>query len=367
MLRIKFLIICFLHTVFVVAQVRMEIKIPDILGYKTLKCDFHMHTVFSDGDVWPTTRVQEAWEDGLDVIAITDNVDYRPHLQDITASHNRPFEIAEPLANRMGITLIRGVEIARGMPPGNLNIIFLKNANLLERESWWDACVEAQAQGAFVFWSHAGEEGQHPDGIKWWPEHTNMTNAEILKGIEAFNFKNFYKETLKWALDNNLAILANSNIHAPASVSYRNNRRPVTLVFATDKKEESIKKAMFEKRTAAFFGDTIIGDSRFLIPIFMNSIKVENYQGSLSNRTIKSVMIQNNSDITFYLRKRQPSIGFSSDDEIVLPAQRTVIIDIEGTSGEVSRIPVLRMFYEVKNLITLKNEPVPVNIDIPNR
>lgn len=32
-------------------HVRKEINIPDILGYKTLKCDFHIHTIFSDGVV----------------------------------------------------------------------------------------------------------------------------------------------------------------------------------------------------------------------------------------------------------------------------------------------------------------------------
>ncbi len=54
------------------------INIPDIPGYITLKCDFHMHTVFSDGIVWPTYRVNEAWEDGLDVIAISDHLEYQP-------------------------------------------------------------------------------------------------------------------------------------------------------------------------------------------------------------------------------------------------------------------------------------------------
>lgn len=33
-----------------------KISIPDIPGYQTLKGDFHMHTVFSDGHVWPTFR-----------------------------------------------------------------------------------------------------------------------------------------------------------------------------------------------------------------------------------------------------------------------------------------------------------------------
>ena len=59
-------------------SVRKTINIPDILGYKTLKCDFHMHTVFSDGIVWPTFRVDEAWEEGLDAIAITDHIENQP-------------------------------------------------------------------------------------------------------------------------------------------------------------------------------------------------------------------------------------------------------------------------------------------------
>ena len=42
------------------AQVRHEIHFPDLPGYQTLKCDFHTHTVFSDGAVWPTVCVDEA-------------------------------------------------------------------------------------------------------------------------------------------------------------------------------------------------------------------------------------------------------------------------------------------------------------------
>ena len=43
------------------ADVRREIRFPDLPGCGTLKCDFHMHTVFSDGEVWPPVRVAEAW------------------------------------------------------------------------------------------------------------------------------------------------------------------------------------------------------------------------------------------------------------------------------------------------------------------
>jgi len=50
---------------------REIISIPDVNGLTVLKCDFHMHTVFTDGHVWPNVRNQEAWQEGLDALAIT--------------------------------------------------------------------------------------------------------------------------------------------------------------------------------------------------------------------------------------------------------------------------------------------------------
>src|SRR4030042_5681465 len=73
---------------------RNKINIPDITGYKTLKCDFHMHTVFSDGDVWPTFRVNEAWRDGLDAIAITDHIEYRYRKNELPKDENKSYQLA---------------------------------------------------------------------------------------------------------------------------------------------------------------------------------------------------------------------------------------------------------------------------------
>ena len=36
------------------SEARYEISFPDLPGYVTVKCDLHTHTVFSDGEVWPT-------------------------------------------------------------------------------------------------------------------------------------------------------------------------------------------------------------------------------------------------------------------------------------------------------------------------
>ena len=110
-------------------QIRREIRIPDIEGYKTLIGDFHIHTLFSDGDVWPTIRVEEAYREGLDVIAITDHVetDYKSSTEDIPVKYNRAYELALPRAQELGILLIKATEITRDMPPGHLNALFIQD------------------------------------------------------------------------------------------------------------------------------------------------------------------------------------------------------------------------------------------------
>ncbi len=76
------------------SRTRTELTFPDLPGWVTLRADFHSHTVFSDGSVWPGVRVEEAWRTGLDVIAVTDHIEYTPHKADLpvlpTAVGNRP-------------------------------------------------------------------------------------------------------------------------------------------------------------------------------------------------------------------------------------------------------------------------------------
>ena len=86
----------------------------------TLKCDLHMHTVFSDGNVWPSIRVQEAIKDGLDVISITDHIEYQPHKKDLPhTDRNRSYELALEAAEGTELLVIPGTEITRSMPPGH--------------------------------------------------------------------------------------------------------------------------------------------------------------------------------------------------------------------------------------------------------
>lgn len=47
----------------------------NIEGSVSFKNDLHIHTVFSDGNVWPTIRVQEALRENLDTISLTEHLE----------------------------------------------------------------------------------------------------------------------------------------------------------------------------------------------------------------------------------------------------------------------------------------------------
>ena len=141
MTNIKFFITTSLLTLSALSysQERNNINVPDLDSLITLKCDFHIHTVFSDGLVWPTVRVQEAYSEGLDAISITEHIEYRPHKKDVVSDHNRSFDIAQKTADEYGVILIKGSEITRPMAPGHSNAIFIKDSNSLDKKKYMDA------------------------------------------------------------------------------------------------------------------------------------------------------------------------------------------------------------------------------------
>ena len=132
-----------------------KLRFPDIPGYKTLKCDFHQHTVFSDGSVWPDIRVAEALMDGLDAISLTEHLEYQPHKADIPhPDRNRSYNIAIEEAKNHDLVIVKGSEITRKMPVGHNNAVFLNDPNKLLLTDSIAIFREAKKQGAFIFWNN---------------------------------------------------------------------------------------------------------------------------------------------------------------------------------------------------------------------
>jgi len=303
---------------------RTEIAIPDIPGYQTLKCDFHIHTVFSDGVVWPTVRVDEAWEDGLDALAITDHIENNP--KKFTGMTHTEYEIALPTAKARNIILIRGGEISRSMPPGHFNALFVKDVNALNLTDYMDAIGEAVRQGGFIIWNHPGWRAQQPDTTKWMAEHEAIYKKGWMHGIEVFNEKEWYPEAIQWALEKNITITGSSDIHEVYDVKYNTERypvRPVTLVFAKEKSEEGIKEAMFARRTATLFFNILVGKNEFIDPLVKNSVAVK--KSHLFQDGFLYFTVTNKSDIEFTFTKKSKDTS-ELPSTFILPAAGSVIL-----------------------------------------
>jgi hypothetical protein len=349
-------------------RVRRPVRLPDIPGYQTLKCDLHIHTVFSDGSVWPNVRSEEAWREGLDAIAITDHIEYQPHAEDLPTRHNRAFEIAKPLGDQLAITVIRGSEVTRDMPPGHINAVFLQSSEPLDTTTWRDAVEAAHEQGAFIFWNHPGWTGQQPDGIgKWYAEHTELVEQGILSGIEVVNARSYYPEAHRWCLDKNLAILANSDIHAPLNLAYlvrEGDHRPMTLVFAKDSSPEAIREALFARRTAAYSGNMLVGKEEFLRPLFEGSVEVLSPSITVQAGGSAWLQIRNDSDVRFELNGGGSQGGVSTPADIVLSANRTSLVSVGVAKGTAPGTVELSLRYAVSNLLVEPDTGLPYELKI---
>jgi len=332
---------------------RKTVNIPDLPGYVTLKCDFHLHTVFSDGNVWPTVRVGEAWRDGLDAISITDHIEYLPKEDFIPVDHNAAWKIAENTARDYNLILVHGTEITRKMPPGHMNALFIQDASLLDLDSVMDVYAAVIKQGAFLQWNHPGWKSQEPDGIpKIYDIHKTLIKNGWLHGIEFFNDSEYYPLVLNFCKQYNLAVMANSDNHGVISEDYREpdyTNRPMTLVFAKSRTHDALKEAMFAGRTLAYFRDMIAGREEYAKPFFYQCISV----GKPFYQNDKSIYFEvtNRSDVPFYLVNGIPD------------APQSITIAANGiTRVVVSRKVTSPLSYDVKNILTGENEVLKIEL-----
>lgn len=274
-LSVLFLVILFL-TGFAPKNDRLPVfDIPDIPGYQTLVCDFHMHTVFSDGLVWPTVRVKEARLEGIDAIAITDHLELRNGA--VEGDHNKAYELAAEKAKELDIICIRGCEITKSLPPGHFNAIFTRDNNKIESDDWRKCLKEARTQGAFIIWNHPGwtQAGEVP---VWYPEHDEILKSGWMDGMEIVNERSYYPLAHSWCIEKKITMLGNSDLHDPAGLFFdasNDDLRPVTLVFAKERSAESIHEALKAGRTAVLHNDSLFGSKDFLEPLFQQSVRID--------------------------------------------------------------------------------------------
>lgn len=337
-----------------VADSRREISIPDLPEYRTLKCDFHLHTVFSDGLVWPTVRVDEAWREGLDAISITDHIEYQPHKDDLPKNLGRSHELAVSRAREHNLLLIRGAEITRETPPGHFNALFLSAVPPLDTKEFYDVFDQAAKQGAFVMWNHPAWKGAERG--QWREEQTRLFDEKKLHAIEICNGDQYYADGHKWAAERGLAVIGTSDVHdvMPTEPYTAEKHRTLTLVFAKERTVESIREALFARRTAAWYRDQVIGREEELAPLFAACIEVR--PSHLRSKDTIVFEVVNRSDLDLKLE----GIGEGKPARATLPARVTSLLRLDVKDKDLSGgLPV-----KVRNFLVGPKRPLQARLAI---
>ena len=312
---------------------RREIILPEVNGYTVFKADLHTHSIFSDGSVTPEFRVQEAWHDGLDVMAVTEHLEYRPYEQKmvnflndllpegtkatntniigtgktdkdgIKSDLNYPVRLAEAAAKGYGLTIIPGIEITRTPETiGHFNALFTKDNNIIHDTDPLQAFRNAHAQGALVMSNHPG----------WRRTNIEMTQTEktayaekLIDGVEVMNTGEFYPGVIDQAIEQKVFMASNTDVHGSTVEDYQFTGeglfRNMTFILAKDNSLESLKEALKACRTLAYSFGTIAGEESLLKAFFKASIatKVVYTNPSNGNRTVR---LTNTSSIPYTFR-----------------------------------------------------------------
>ena len=362
-----------------------RIEFPDTAGYLTLSVDLHTHSVFSDGHVWPRTRVEEALRDGLDALAITEHLEWQPHRADIlNPDRNRSYEIATAAASGTELMIIAGSEITRQMPVGHINVVFLSDANALLHEPddagtvtnardysrlttsspADDVLATAVAQGGFVFWNHPDWVDQAPDGIARPTEfHLAAFANNTIHGIEVANGQGYSEEAFDIALEHNLALIGVSDIHELIDWDYEphnGGHRPVTLVFAEDRSVEAIRAALFDRRTVVWYKNLLFGRDEHLSPL-LDAILVHDAAEYIDNTETVSVTFHNRSDARLILENQSEFTFMNTGDLFEIDPHDSIELQVKTRE----RVPAFKLSFVVRNALTAPKQPAEMTFELP--
>lgn len=341
---------------------RTEIILPQVNGYNVYKADLHTHTIHSDGDVIPSFRVYEAWYDGLDIIAITDHIEYRSFEEKLVkyldkyvsdeyksaVNHridDRPLKEGEVMvdlnyvsreaakyAERCGLLSIKGAEITRpGDKIGHFNALFTTDNNLIYDKDPVQAVRNAKAQGALVMHNHPGWKRT---SIDYTPTEVVLYKEGLVDGIEVMNTDDFYPGIIDRALEKNIFMSANTDIHQTTVLEHNGFHRPMTLILAKERTLEAVREALDECRTIAYGYNTLCGEEQLLKDFFAAGVKT-----AVMHRTssFTSVALTNMTSIPYVVR-------MEGRNQMKLDPFQTLWIKLSGDKTTLD-LEVLNMFY----------------------
>ena len=345
---------------------RTDIVIPKVGAYNVYKADLHIHTIYSDGDVTPAMRVDEAWSNGLDIIAITDHMEYRrieremyrymkdyiredlrgeekaintnvlnndPDSRGLLVDFNISYETAKKRADEFGLMVIRGVEITRGKL-GDYNALFTKDNNTIYDPNLETTIRNARKQGAFIIHNHPHEYDKTTKSTM--PATREDLYAKgLIDGIEMANSFRAYDRLFNFCMEGGYTPFSNTDVHNLISVRYpgvgKDYFRNMTLILAKNCDEKSIHDALKAGRTIAYHANILIGNEELLSEFFRSCVSVE-VVGEVGNNL--KVRVTNNSSLPFSLRwdKKREGAVYGLSSTVINVSKGTKVLDLTPTN-----------------------------------
>ena len=291
----------------VVAARRTEITLPKVNGYTCYKADFHTHTMFSDADLTPRQRIREAWHDGLDIICLSDHLEYRrqeqmmlnalaPYNADgkpytyypaniegvksdrvtgVKCNYDAIYDEAKAFieSEALPLMLVKGIELSREpFTLGHFGALFVKDISSIYDRDIKQALRNVHAQGGLVIHNHPAYRRTTSDKSK---EQAELYAEGLIDGVEIVNDMTFYPKMIRRAIEENLIMIGASDIHRPTAETYgfRGHFRTMTFVMAKECTEKAIREALEKRRTIAYSGGQLMGEQKLLSDFFNAAIE----------------------------------------------------------------------------------------------
>lgn len=312
---------------------RQEIVFPKVGDYNVYTADLHTHTIYSDGCVTPGYRVREAWRDGLDIVAITDHIEYRkterelyqfmdgyikeeyrglpkgvntniaktkPDERGILVNLNIGYEMAKQEGDKFGIMVIRGAEITRG--DNHFNVLFTEDNNKIYDIDTEKSIRNAIKQGAFVSHNHPTRDKN--TATEMTPLAEELHAKKLFNGIEVGNSLWARDWLFSYCIDNGYAPISGTDMHGTTAEKFHQSGnesvyRDMNLILAEKRDEKSIKEALFAGRTIAYHNNKLIGKEEYLVDLFKASVNIS-YSYDTNDATI--VVLTNKSSFPYEIK-----------------------------------------------------------------
>jgi len=176
-----------------------------------------------------------------------------------------------------------------------------------------------------------------------------------LHGIEIVNGNAYEPLAHKWCLEKKLTMMGNTDSHNPTNLDYdfhNGEHRSMTLVLAKDKTKEAIKEALFARRTMVYWKNNLIGEEKYLRPIFDKSIEIINPAVEIKGRNWAHIQIRNKSEIDFELMANGKVDDISVPSKLILYGDKISLLRIRARKDTPPGTKQIRIPYKVKNLLT---------------